>query len=141
MLQLTLLFGIILLDRPSDSASVIEAWLQLVVASYGVCLLVGTPVHLVLRWQNRCSLPTYLVATTAVVAVIAAAIGIFQLLLPASPEQNPHGFHLASRAGLAAMLLFEGAAVTGASIFWRVSVRQRDGQSSDVRPTTSAWGD
>lgn len=138
VLPFTLMFGSILLGRPSDSASVIEAWLELVVASYGACLLVGTPVHLALHWLDRCSLRSYFVATTLVVGAIAVALGIFQILLPTSPEQNPHGFTVVSRAGLVAMLLFEGMALSGAWIFWRVSVRQRDEDMSGFRPTTSA---
>lgn len=51
-----LLFGIILLDRPYDSASVIEAGLELVLASYGIALLIGVPVHFALKRLRRFNL-------------------------------------------------------------------------------------
>ena len=121
----TLMFGVILLDRPSDSASVVEAWLQLILASYGVALLIGVPVHFALKRIGRRSLRAYLGATTLGVASIVGGMGLLQLLLPPSAEQNPFGFVLVSRAGMAAMLGFEGLALVGAWIFWCVSVRQQ----------------
>jgi hypothetical protein len=124
----TLLFGVIVLDRPSDSASVIEAWFQIVFASYCVALLVGVPSHFALRRLGRSSLRSYLGAATLGVAAIAVATGLLQIVLPASPERNPHGMTLASASGLAGMLIFEGFALIGAWIFWRVSIRPRSEQ-------------
>lgn len=121
----TLLFGVILLDRTSDSGSVVEAWLQLVLASYGVALLIGLPVHFALKRIGRRSLRAYLVATTLGVASIVGGTGLLQLLLPPSAEQNPFGLSVVSRTGTVAMLGFEGLALAGAWIFWRVSIRQR----------------
>lgn len=126
VLPFTLLFGFILLDQPDDSTSVIKAWIELVIASYGAALLVGVPVHLTLRRLRRRSLRDYLFLTT--VAVVAAIIGIelIRLLVPPSPEANPFGFKLASRAGVAATLVFEALALTGAWIFWRSAIDARD---------------
>ena len=121
----TLMFGMILFNRPSDSASVVEAWLQLILASYGVALLIGVPVHFALKRIGSCNLRAYMGATTLGVACIAGGIGLLQLLLLPSAEQNPHGFILASLVGMAAMVGFEALALAGAWIFWRVSVRQR----------------
>ena len=121
----TLMFGMILFDRPSDSASVVEVWLQLILASYGVALLIGVPVHFALKRIGSRNLRAYMGATTLGVASIAGGIGLLQLLLPPSAEPNPHGFILASLVGLAAMAGFEVLALAGAWIFWRVSVRQR----------------
>ena len=120
-----LLFGIILLGRPYDSASVIGAGLELVMACYGVTLLIGIPVHLLLTRLNRRSLRAYLGLTTLCAVVVVSALGLLELLLPPSLEQNPHGVVIASRAGMAAILAFGGLALLGAWIFWFVSVRQR----------------
>ena len=121
----TLLFGVILLDRPSDSGSVVEAWFQLVLASYGVALLIGLPVHFALKRIGRRSLRAYMGATTLGVASIVGGTGFLQLLLPPSAEQNPFGLSVVSRTGTVAVLCFEGLALAGAWIFWRVSIRQR----------------
>ena len=121
----TLMFGMILLDRPSDSASVVEAWLQLILASYGVALLIGVPVHFALKRIGRRNLRTYMGATTLGVVSIAGGVGLLQLVLPPSAEQNPFGLSVVSRTGAAAMLGFEALALLGAWIFWRVSVRQQ----------------
>ena len=132
----TLLFGVILFDRPSDSVSVVEAWLEIVFASYGVALLVGVPTHFALRRLGRSSLRSYLGAATLGVATIAVAIGLFQLGLPASPEWNPHGMTLASASGLAGMLIFEGLALIGAWIFWRVSIKPQGKEMPAFGSTT-----
>ena len=134
----TLMFGVILLDQPDDSASVIAAWLELVFASYGVSLLVGVPVHLALVRLGRCSLRSYLAATTLGVTAIGVGIGLLQVLLPPSPEQNPFGLNLASRTGLTAMLLLEGLALVSAWIFWRASVRKKKEAKSAAGPSVSA---
>ena len=126
VLPFTVLFGIILFDQPDDSASVIEAWIELVAAIYGASLLIGVPVHLTLRLLRRRSLSFYLL-TTAVV-VVAAAIGVELIRLPlqTSPVANPFGFKLASLAGVAATLIIEGLALTGSWIFWRTAIHAQD---------------
>jgi len=135
----TLLFGIILFSQPSDSASAIQAWLELVVVSYGTSLLVGVPVHVALRRLALRSLQAYLVATTLAVGAIATAVWLFQLMLPPSVQQNPHAFIITSRIGLTAILLLESVALTGASIFWLVSVRRVGAGTSGSHNATTAF--
>ncbi len=122
VLPFTLLFGIILLDQPNDSASVIEAWMEIVVASYGASLLVGVPVHLILQRLRRRSLRSYFLTTTVVILMAALGFELFRLLIPTTPEANPFGFKLATRAGLAATLVVEALALTGSWIFWRTAI-------------------
>ena len=119
----TLLFGYILLDQPNDSASVIEAWFQIVLGGYGIVLFVGVPAHLALRRLGRSDLKSYLMAATLGVAAVAVAIGLLELAIPVSPERNPHGMTLASVFGITVVLVFEAFALIGAWIFWRVLIR------------------
>ncbi|MDP1028634.1 hypothetical protein Q5H91_15530 [Sphingomonas sp. KR1UV-12] len=122
VLPFTLLFGIILLDQPDHSASVINAWMELVLASYGASLSVGVPVHLIHRQLRRRSLRSYLLTTTVMVLVAALGFELFRLLVLTSPEANPFGFKLATRAGLAATFVVEALALTGSWIFWRTAI-------------------
>ena len=132
----TLLFGVIFLDQPNDSASVVEAWFQILLGSYGVALSVGVPAHFALRRLGRSDLSSYLIAATLGVAAIAVAIGLLELAIPVSPERNPHGMTLASVSGITAVLVFEGFALIGAWIFWRVSIRSQSEQTSALGFTT-----
>ena len=122
VVPLTFLFGFILLDRPDDGESVLEALLQGILASYGAALTIGLPIHFALRKLGRYSLIAYLGATALSVAALAGVAAISAGMTPAS-VRNPHG--ILSGAGLTAVLIFGALSLVCASVFWSVSVRQR----------------
>jgi hypothetical protein len=57
---LLLMFGVIISSAPPDSGAAFEAGAQLVLGSYVATLLLGLPIHLILRWKGRHSLAAYL---------------------------------------------------------------------------------
>lgn len=121
-IPLAFLFGFILLDRPHDGESVLEALLQLILGSYGAALLIGLPIHFVLRGLGRYSLLAYLGATALSVAAIVGIIAISAGITPAS-VRNPHG--ILSSTGLNTVLIFAALSLACTSVFWWVSVRRR----------------
>ncbi|QNQ09361.1 hypothetical protein [Sphingomonas alpina] len=63
--------------------SVLGEFLQLLLASCGVALLIGLPTHLILRRLGRYSLPAYLGTTALGVVAIVDIIALSAIRMPA----------------------------------------------------------
>jgi hypothetical protein len=131
IIPLLLLFGIILLDRPDDSWNILEAMLQIVVLGYGMCLVIGAPVHFWLRHVGETSLAPYLRLTATGIFVAGLILGGVEKLVRTSAEENPFGLTTWSRFGLTALFCLAIATIPSAFLFWYVAVR---------RPRMSASG-
>jgi hypothetical protein len=117
--------AILFAHPPSDGGSAIDAMLQLILMGYGATLVIGLPVHLVLRWRRRSSLSAYLGLTVLSIAFIGGAFAVSDRFFPPVPDTNPFRLHMWSRFGIGVTLAFAIAAGLSASVFWRVAVRQR----------------
>ena len=124
LIPLLLLFGFVLLDRPDDSWNVMEAMLQLMVLSYGMCLVIGAPVHFWLRHIEENSLAAYLGLTTGGIFVTGLILGGVERLTRTPAEENPFGLTTWSLFGLSALFCLAVAAIPSAFLFWYVAVRR-----------------
>jgi hypothetical protein len=122
---LLLAFAATLFTAPPDLADRLQAMIELVLMSYGTTLLIGLPVHLILRWKRRRSLAAYLSVTVTGVLLIGAAIAIGELLFPPSAPGNPHALRMLGSQGVMATLVFAVIASVSAWLFWIVAVRPR----------------
>ena len=119
-----LMFGVILSGAPSDSASLFEAMLEIVLLGYGATLLIGLPIHLVLRWKRQSGLSAYLALSVMSTLLIASILAVLERLFPPTVEDNPFGMVMWSRFGVTVTLTFAIIAALSAWVFWRVAVRQ-----------------
>jgi hypothetical protein len=112
--------------------------LEIFLVSYAVTLSIGIPVHFALSRLGFSSLRAYFCATTFCVAAMVGAFALLLVLLPPPSVDNPHSIRHASAGGwIALTLVFEGFALLGTWIFWRLSVRLRKKEMSAVVHTTS----
>lgn len=124
---LLLMFGVILFSVPRDSGAAFEAGAQLVLGCYVATLLLGLPIHLILRWKGRHSLAAYLGLTDVGVAIMGGLALICEALFPMVPESNPFAFTMRGRFGVTATLASAAIACICAFIFWLVAVRRTRG--------------
>ena len=122
---LLLMFTVILSSAPPDSGAAFEAAAELVLGSYLATLLIGLPIHLILRWKRRTSLAAHLGSTVVGASLPAGFALAYQALFPRWAGDNPFALTMWSRAGVTATLTFVAVACLCGWIFWAVAVRRR----------------
>jgi hypothetical protein len=106
-------------------AAIFLAMWIVVLLSYGVALVIGIPVHLLLRRFRKTGLIYYLALAAFPFLLLATAIAVWVRFGPApAPPINP--FSLYRQGGLVIkwMLAFAAMASLCASMFWYAGVRQ-----------------
>ena len=118
-----LTFAMILSSVPPDSEAALQAAAGLVLASYAAALLIGLPVHLILRWKQQTSLVAYLGFTFTGAGLTGASVLICCSLFSCGAEDNPFSFRTWSAAGATATLMFAALACLCAFVFWAVAIK------------------
>lgn len=116
-----LMFAAIVSSVPPDSEAALQAAAELVVAFYVAAVLVGLPIHLILRWKQQTSLVAYLGSTVVGAALAGGLILALQGL--SSANDNPFAITMWSAAGITATLTFVAIACLCATVFWIVAIR------------------
>lgn len=125
VLPVLLMSGAILAGPPQHAADAFVVMFQSLVAIYGATLLIGMPIHLLLRRNRQLGLRSYLVLTVMAVTLIAGAAAIWDRLHRSPVNSNPFALHLWSAYGIKLTFVFALLAALSASIFWSVAVRQQ----------------
>jgi hypothetical protein len=120
---LAFLFGFLLPGRPIDSESVSIALVQLIFGTYGAVLLIGLPIHFLLRRLGRYNAPAYLGVTAFCIAAIFGIFALFEEMTP-STTWNPHG--ILSSVPLSIVLIFVAIGLLCGPVFWCVSIRRQN---------------
>ena len=120
VLPFMLLFGYVLIDVPSDGPSAIEALIEIIAACYGATLLIGVPVHVVLRRLKLDSLGAYLSGALVGVVAVGGSAAIVSAMTPPPKSPNPFAIPI-----LTITEVLAGLALVCASVFWLVAVRAR----------------
>lgn len=93
--------------------------------SYVAILLIGSPIHLVLKHFQRTGLIHYLSLAALPFVLLAGAIAAWTQLGPApGPTVNPHGVYMNGGFAIKWMLVFAAIASLSAATFWYAGVRQ-----------------
>lgn len=119
-----IMIGIILAGFPKDWADALGAMLKITVMSYGVTLLIGLPIHLLLYRNKRTALSAYTGLAAITVAILAGTFAALDWFLPASANANPFALHMWSGFGFRITLIAVALASLSAAIFWSVAVRK-----------------
>jgi len=119
-----IMFGAIAIVTPSEGARVFGAMLGLLVWTYGVTLLIGVPVHLLLQRTRQTALTAYIGLTFLTVSLIAGLFALWDRLSPRGKNDNPFALHMWSSYGLKIALVFAALASLSAAIFWCVAIRR-----------------
>src|SRR4051812_25088087 len=117
-----LLEAILLVGMPEDGANLASDMMLMVFGGYGVCLLLGIPIHLILARKGRSDLASYLLAVVAAVFAAACMAALLELRFRPSLERNPFGWSMWSRFGISATVIAAVLSCACASIFWKVAV-------------------
>jgi len=124
VLPVLLMCGAILAEPPQHAADAFVVMFQSLAIIYGVTLVIGLPVHLLLRRKRQLALSSYLALTVLEVALVAGAAAIWDRLHRSSVTSNPFALHMWSAYGIKLTLVFAFLAALSASIFWSVAVRR-----------------
>ncbi len=109
----------------AEAAGIFLAMLAFALFSYGATLLIGLPIHLVLRRFQKIGLINYLSLTVLPFVLFAGAIAVWLQLSPAPvPPVNPFGLHMQGGAVIKWTLAFAAIASLSATTFWYAGVRQ-----------------
>jgi hypothetical protein len=95
---------------------------EFVQMAYGATLLIGVPVHALLRWKHRKSLKAYVSLSAASVLVVGTALVVVHELFPPH-EMVP--FEITMWGRLIATIAMAVLAALSAWVFWMVAVKQR----------------
>jgi hypothetical protein len=94
---------------------------------YGAIILIGVPIHLLLRRLRKTALGYYLGLAVVPIVLLGVGLAIWarQTLKPLSPSENPFGLlRLWASGGIATTLTFAAIAALSASTFWYAGVRR-----------------
>jgi len=119
-----LMFAAILFDQPDHRADVLWIIIQILLLGYGVTLLFGVPIHLVLRRKRLTKIGPYLALSVLSALLIAGLLALRQRLFGHVSANHPFPVHLWGRAGVGLALMLASAAALSASVFWAVAVRE-----------------
>ena len=118
------MFAVILSTVPPDCVAAPQAAAELVFWSYIAAVVLGLPIHLVLRWKQQTGLLAYLgLAVVAATLVSGLALGL-EGQFSDWAKGNPFAFTMWSRAGVVVTLIFAAVTCLCALIFWAVAVRR-----------------
>jgi hypothetical protein len=109
-----------------------EAWpalpifaVHILLVAYVVTVLIGLPVHLILRAKDRHGLADYVGATAVAASLAALLVDLAgNLLSSMGPDDNPFRLTLLSRSGMTLTIIFIVAAGITAGLFWRIAIRE-----------------
>jgi hypothetical protein len=122
---LLLMFGLLFLAaQPGESAILLGEMLKLVLAAYGLTILIGLPIHLFLRWRRWNSLRAYLGLSVLGAFLVGGVLAVRQRLSPPPMAENPFGLHMWGRAGIAVAITLAILFALSAWVFWRTAVRR-----------------
>ncbi|HEX8554945.1 MAG TPA: hypothetical protein VF695_09580 [Sphingomonas sp.] len=105
-------------------AGVLLAILAFVLISYGATLLIGIPIHLVLRRFRKRDLIHYVSAAVLPFVILAGAIAVWLQLDPVPTRPvNPFSVHANGGIAIRWTLVIAAVAALSATTFWYVGVR------------------
>ena len=119
-----IMIGFILASLPKDWPSAAGAMLELLLLCYVTTLIIGIPLHILLRWNRVVTLAAYAGSTAAAIMSIAVALAILDRLIPHPSSDNPFALHMWSGFGFRMTLVGAALASLSAAIFWSVAVRR-----------------
>jgi len=109
----------------ATGADIFLAMLALVLFGYGAALLIGVPIHLVLRRFHKTALIDYLSLTVLPFVLLAGAIAVWLRLAAApTPPVNPFGLYMQGGVVIKWTLAFAAIASLSATTFWYAGLRQ-----------------
>ena len=106
-------------------AAIFLAMWMVVLLGYGTALVIGIPIHLLLRRFRKTGLIYYLSLTVLPFVLLAGAIAVWLQLAPAPVlPVNPFGLYMQGGVVIKWTLAFAAIASLSATTFWYVGVRQ-----------------
>lgn len=107
-------------------ADIFLAMPAFVLLSYGATLMIGIPIHLMLRRFRKTGLIHYLSAAVLPFMLLAGAIAVWLRLTPTpAPPVNPFGLFMQGAVAIKRTLAFCAITALSATTFWYTGVRQR----------------
>jgi hypothetical protein len=106
-------------------AGVFVAMVVFVLLSYFATLVIGAPIHLVLKLFEKTGLIYYVSLAVLPFVLLAGAIAAWTQLAPTSgTDVNPHGLYMNGGVAVKWTLVFAAIASLSATTFWYAGVRQ-----------------